>query len=297
MNAEYLTPVVTLFDQKGGIDKDSCRRLYDRLIESGLDGLVILGSAGEFFGMSMTQRRELTRFALGEIAGRTKVLIGTGCMNIDDTVTLSNEALDLGADGVMIVGPYYINLSAESIIQYYDQVAERVRGPIYLYNYPERTGYDLTPEITLTLLRRHRHIVGYKDTVSSMVHTRDLINAIRPDYPEFRIYAGYDENFAHTVLSGGNGCIGALSNLVPEICSDWFQGFQTKDLMKVAANQQKINRLMPFYAICTPFMPAMKAALNMRGFAFHLDCTYPITPPTGEQIAAVRELLVIEGLI
>ncbi len=297
MNAEYLAPVVTLFDHDGQIDRPGNRQLYRHLIDAGLDGLVILGSAGEFFGMPLAQRSELTRFALKEIAGRSKVLIGTGCMTIADTVSLSNEAFDLGADGVLIVGPYYINLSAESIIDYYSRLATQIHGQIYLYNYPERTGYDLTPEMTLALLREHQNIVGYKDTVSSMVHTRELLNTVKSEFPDFQIYAGYDENFAHNVLAGGTGCIGALANLVPEICVDWVKGFATNDLAKVAANQQIINQLMSFYSICTPFMPAMKAALNLRGFRVQLDCTSPIKLPTDQQIAAIRALLTKTKLI
>ena len=297
MKAEYFTPVITVFDPDGKIDQIGNNQIYDHLIRVGIDGILVLGSAGEFFGMTLEQRRELARFALSRIAGRKKVLIGTGCMSLDETIMLSNEALDLGADGVMVVGPFYINLSAASIIDYYDRLAERVHGQIYLYNYPDRTGYDLSPEITLTLLRRHKNIVGYKDTVPSMSHTRELIDTVKPEFPDFAVFCGYDENFAHNILAGGAGCIGALSNLVPEICAAWVSGFRDNDLAKVAEIQQQINRLMHLYTIGSPFMPIMKAALNLRGFCISTGCTSPIQTPTDRQVADVRHLLDETGLL
>lgn len=297
MKAAYITPAITVFEPNGAIDRTGNSQVYDHLIQGGVDGILVLGSAGEFFGMTLEQRRVMARFALAEIAGRKPVLIGTGCMSLDDTISLSNEALDLGADGVMVVGPFYINLSAASIMDYYDKLAASVSGKIYLYNYPDRTGYDLSPEITLTLLRRHENIVGYKDTVPSMAHTRELIGAVLPEFPDFAVYCGYDENFAHTVLNGGAGCIGALSNLVPEWCAAWVRSFRENDLIKVAEIQQKINRLMHLYTIGSPFMPIMKHALNRRGFDLSTTCTHPIQAPTSQQVSDLNALLDEMGIL
>ena len=96
---------------------------------------------------------------------------------------------------------------------YYARIAEALpEQSIYLYNFPDRTGYDLTPEITLRLVRKYRNIVGYKDTQAGMDHTRELIKLVKGEFPAFEVYSGFDDNFAHNVLAGGDGCIAGLSN-------------------------------------------------------------------------------------
>jgi 4-hydroxy-tetrahydrodipicolinate synthase len=97
------------------------------------------------------------------------------------------------------------------------------------------------------------------------------------------VYCGYDENFAHNVLSGGAGCIGALSNLVPEICSKRVAAFKSNDLPETLRIQKYMNRLMEFYSICIPFMPAMKRALCKRGIPVSQWCTYPLLELSQQQ--------------
>ena len=109
MQAQYICPVLTILDDKGGIDKAANSRLYEHLLEQKISGILVLGSAGEFFGLSQAQRKELAEHAIQAIGDRAKVIIGTGSLSAAKTIELSNHALGLGADAVMVVGPYYIN--------------------------------------------------------------------------------------------------------------------------------------------------------------------------------------------
>lgn len=215
--ANFLTPVVTAFDENGNLDIQGNKNVWDHLIKGGVDGLVIMGSTGEFFSMTTEQKKELIKLVVEHVNKRTKVYIGTSCMTVEDTVELSNFAIETGADAVMIISPYYFALSNESVEFFYDKVAEAVKGDIYLYNFPDRTGHDLTPEVTLNLLRKHKNIVGFKDTVSEMGHTRKLMTTVLKEFPDFIVLSGFDENFVHNILCGGSGCIGGLSNLCPEL--------------------------------------------------------------------------------
>ena len=130
MLGKWLTPVVTAFDKNGNLDYKSNGNIYDFLIDGGVDGIVLLGSTGEFFSMSMDQKKDLIKFAVKYINKRTKVIIGSSCMTPDDTIELSNFAYDVGADAVMIISPYYFALSRESIELYYDKVANKCKLPI-----------------------------------------------------------------------------------------------------------------------------------------------------------------------
>ncbi|KYH28192.1 MULTISPECIES: dihydrodipicolinate synthase family protein [Clostridium] len=291
MTGKWLTPVVTAFDKDGNIDSEANKNIYDFLIKGGVDGLVIMGSTGEFFTMTMEQKKELIKLAVEHVNKRTKVFIGTSCMSADETIELSNYANEVGADAVMVISPYYFALSNESVELFYDKVAEGTKADIYLYNFPARTGYDLTPEVTLNLARKHKNIVGYKDTVTEMGHTRALIETMHKEFPEFEVYSGFDENFAHNILSGGAGCIGGLSNFAPEICSAWVKAINEKDFDKVAEIQKIINEMMAIYDIGTPFIPIVKKAMMIRGIEMQDYCTVPFIQANDEQTAKIKTLM------
>lgn len=295
--ANFLTPVVTAFDANGNLDVQANKNVWDHLIKGGVDGLVIMGSTGEFFSMTTEQKKELIKLVVEHVNKRTKVYIGTSCMTVEDTVELSNFAIEAGADAVMIISPYYFALSDESVEFFYDKVAEAVKGDIYLYNFPDRTGHDLTPEITLNLLRKHKNIVGFKDTVSEMGHTRKLMTTVLKEFPDFIVLSGFDENFVHNILCGGSGCIGGLSNLCPELFADWVKAINAKNMDEVARIQKVVDKLMDLYPIGTPFIPIMKKAMILHGVEMKDYCTKPFLPATEEQTEQIKAVMKEAGLL
>ena len=296
MNAAYLTPAITLFHEDGSLDLDSQKKLFETLIASGIDGILVEGSSSEFFAMPKDQRREMARFAIETVAHRVKLIIGTSHMVADEIVAFSNHCLDAGADAVMILPPYYFHFGPEALLQYYDRLAGAIHGPIYIYNFPDNTGYTIPAETVLQLARLHPNIVGMKDTVPGMDHTRELIKVVKSQLPDFEVYSGFDDNFAHNVLSGGNGCIGALSNVVPELCAAWVRAFREDDLPGIAAHQRSIDRLMDLYAVRSPFLPVIKEACKLRGVAATSAGTFPMPNATVEDDARILELLGREGI-
>lgn len=297
MDAQYICPVLTAFCHDGSVDMEAMKVIYDRLIASGLDGIAVMGSSGEFYGMALEQAKQYARESLAYIDGRIPVYIGTGRLIAEETILLSNYALQYGASAVMVVGPYYIGTGQAGVEAYYDAVAGQVNGNIILYNFPDRTGHDISGETVLSLRKKHSNIIGIKDTVGAPSHTRQLIQCIKPVYPDFKIYSGYDDNFAHVVISGGDGCIAALSNLIPEACSGWVQAFRDHDLGQITNIQRTINKFMGFYSLSNPFMPAMKYALSVLGLPVNGDCMLPAVPASEGQKKQVDALLKDCGLI
>lgn len=291
MKAKYLTPVVTIFDSNGKIDRLGNEKVYEHLIKGGVDGLVVMGSTGEFFNMTIDMVKELIDIATAYCKNKIKLYIGTSRMDTLETIELSNYAIDKGADGVMIISPYYFKLNDASIERYYDIVAEGIKGPIYLYNFPDITGHDLKPEITLNLVKKHKNIVGYKDTISLISHTRDLMNLILPQFPNFEIYSGYDECFGFMSLSGGAGVIGGLSNLMPEVFAKWVKAAEEEDYKTAAECQKKVNKAMKIYAINAPYIPVMKRALNLIGLGISEYMTEPFLQCTKEQEDKLKEII------
>ncbi len=291
MNSRYITPVVTVLDKNGNLDKENQGKLYDYLIEQGVSGLLLLGSIGEFFALSMETKKELISFACEYINKRTEVIIGTTSMEVNEIVKLSDYAISCGADAVIIIPPYYFSMSDESVYQYYDYLASSIQGNIYLYNFPDRTGYSISNEVTLRLVKKHKNIIGYKDTISGVDHTRELIKLVKTEFPEFRIYSGFDDNFARNVLSGGDGCIGGLSNLFPDVCAAWIKAFADNDLCEVSKIQQKIDQLMDIYKVGTPFVPYIKCALQLKGVIDNNFVTFPLPTPNEEERAELVRII------
>ena len=152
----WMTPVVTVFHEDGTLDVEGNKAVYEHLIKGGVDGIVVMGSTGEFFSMPMEQKKELIRVAAETIKGRTRLLVGTSCMDYRETIELGNYAIDQGAEAVMIIPPYYFALSDASVEEYFDKVADGIHGDILIYNFPDRTGYDIKPQVTLNLARPHK---------------------------------------------------------------------------------------------------------------------------------------------
>lgn len=208
----------------------------------------------------------------------------------------SNYCLEQGADAVMILPPYYFRFGAEALLQYYDRLAGKINGPIYIYNFPANTGTSVPAETVLQLAQMHPNIVGIKDTIPGMDHTRELIKVVKSQIPGFEVYSGFDDNFAHNIMAGGDGCIAALSNVVPEICAAWVKAFRNNDLEGIAKGQQTIGRLMDFYSIRDPFLPVLKEACKLRGIAASSTGTFPMPNATVEDGARISALLTREGL-
>ncbi len=291
MNASYITPAITIFDKNGNLDLDSQAALYENLIRNGIDGILVNGSIGEFFAMTLEQRRQLAAFAVETIAHRTKCIIGTSDMTFDNIVPFSREILALGADAVMIIGPYYFPMKDSELFTYFDSLLGQIDGPVYLYNFPDRTGYTIAPETVLALRQKHDNLKGIKDTISGMDHTRELIKTVKSVYPDFEVYSGFDDNAAHNVLSGGNGIIGGLSNIVPEICTAWIRAMRDNDTEGIARGQQAINRLFDIYSVGPLFVPIIKEAAKIRGIIADSCCTFPMPQATPAQCDRIREIL------
>lgn len=287
----YITPAVTPLLPDGEIDLASSRKLYLHLLEGGVDGILILGSIGEFFGLRMEQKKALIRCAGETIQGRCKLLVGTTSMVYDEIVELSNYGLEQGADAVVIIPPYYFHFTDESVFEYYDMLAKEIHGNIYLYNFPERTGYDISPQAVKRLALAHANIIGVKDTLGGVDHTRELIKQVKAVRPDFEIYSGFDDNFAHNVLCGGNGCIGGLSNLYPELTSSWVRALRSADFEKAAECQRTIDRLMDIYFVGKPFVPFIKAALTGKGIIQYATATRPMPTATREQLDQLNKIM------
>jgi len=288
---KYIAPVMTALHSENEVDTESCLRLYDYLIKNGMDGIAVFGTSGEFPHIPLAEKKKLIKAAAPVIKNKVEFVVGTGSMDVRETISLSEYAFENGADAVIVVGPYYYGLSEDSIFDYFSRVASSVSGNIYLYNFPDRTSYSISPKTVLELARKHPNIIGIKDTVPDMGHTVEIIKTVKPVLPDFQIFCAYDNNFAYTILSGGNGCVGILPNIAPKLFSDWAKAARNNDFAASAVIQKKVDKLMDILWFHSPFLATVKAVLKDKGIFAADTMTFPFITYPDDKRAALREFM------
>lgn len=211
------TALVTPFSENG-VDYGAFGRLIDTQISGGVDFLVVLGTTGEAPTVTASERRELISFALDRAAGRLPVVIGTGGNDTARAAESCLEAKSLGADGALVVTPYYNKPTQDGLFRHFETVARISDFPLIAYNVPGRTGVNMTAETTVRLAGIE-NIVGVKEA-GSIDQADEAIRSLRGSRPDFAVLSGNDDMAFHMVNSGGHGVISVLSNIAPREVSD-----------------------------------------------------------------------------
>ncbi len=218
------TALVTPFDEKGGVDYPAFAKLIDFQINGGIDALVICGTTGEGSTLTDEEHRECIRFSVEYIAGRVPVIAGTGSNDTDYANSLSKYACDVGADGLLLVTPYYNKATPKGLIKSFLDTAEKTDRPIILYNVPSRTGVNITMPVYRELAK-HERIVAVKEASGNMSQIAEIAAELSDD---LAIYSGNDDQIVPILSLGGKGVISVLSNVMPrethEICRKFFDG-------------------------------------------------------------------------
>lgn len=215
--------LVTPFTPGGErVDEDAFRRLIDFQVEgspgpdgqafAGVEALVVLGTTGENPTVAHDERRRLVDLALEHTAGRVPVVVGTGTNDPRQSAAFSKEAADAGADGLLVVGPYYSKPTPDGVLAHVAAIADATDCPVVLYNVPGRTGSNLTAETTLRIAEAVPSVVGVKEASGDLGQIADVIAGA----PEgVAVYSGDDDLAFPTVCLGGAGLISVVANAAP----------------------------------------------------------------------------------
>lgn len=275
MGYEILTPVVTILDENEKIDYDGNKTVIEYLIGNGVNGIVPLGSTGEFTTFNIEEKKEFIKFYVKEVKNRVEVLPGTGSMNFEDTVEISNFAVSLGVKGVLVIAPYYYALDQNKMFDYYNALSKRVRGNIYIYNFEARTGHNMYPETVYKLCKENKNIRGMKDSTAFLSHTENVLDKVLNDFSYFETYSGFDDHFIANISSGGKGCIAALSNFIPDIWSKWIASANAGDFKKMSEINKLIVSLMKLYNLDSNFTYLFKKLMKLRGLNISTRAIFP----------------------
>src|SRR5919112_4185758 len=190
MFSGLMPAMVTPFDERGDVDLDATQTLVERFIEAGVDGISPLGSTGEASHLTGDERKRFAEGVARIAAGRVPLLIGVGAVGTRETVELARHAESVGADGLLVVSPYYWKVGEEALFKHFATVAESVDIPILIYNLPVLTGVELSPSLVSRVARECPNVIGLKDTVTEYSHIWNVLHEVKPVRPEFSVLAG-----------------------------------------------------------------------------------------------------------
>ncbi|MEU7817985.1 4-hydroxy-tetrahydrodipicolinate synthase [Pseudonocardia sp. NPDC049154] len=207
-----LVALVTPMREDGSIDHEALDRLVERQVLAGTAAIVSVGTTGESSTLSVEEHTDVIRRTIDVVAGRVPVIAGTGANNTDEAIHLTEAAAAAGADGALLVTPYYNKPPQEGLYRHFKKVAEAVDIPQYLYNVPGRTACDMLPS-TVERLAEVPNIVGLKEAKGDLDRVRDLVALGLTD---FALYSGDDATARASMLAGFHGDISVTANVAPE---------------------------------------------------------------------------------
>ena len=286
------TALVTPFDQNGAIAWEELERLVELQIAGGIDAIVACGTTGEAATMTTEEHTQVIRFIIEKVKGRVPVIAGTGSNDTQFCVELSLEAKELGADGLLLVTPYYNKTSQKGLIESFNYVADSVKMPCILYNVPSRTGCNIQPA-TYRELSKNPYIVAVNEAngdISATARTAALCG------DELTIYSGEDNQTLPIMALGGKGVISVFSNALPGKMHELAAAMLRGDLETARKLDLEYLDLMDGFFMDVNPIP-IKEALFQMGVLQTNYCRMPLTTMTEEGAAKLNALLKKHGLV
>ena len=274
----------------GKINYPMLETLIDRQITAGVDAIVVSGTTGESAALAVPEKRELVDFAVKYVAGRCKVIAGTGTNATHDAIELSKMGEECGADGLLIVTPYYNKTTQQGLVEHYSAISDCVSLPIIVYNVPSRTGMTITLD-TYKALSRIENINGVKEASADIPLISRIMNECGGD---LNVWSGNDDTTVAMMALGAKGVISTTSNLLPGRFAEMCRACMNQDFRKAAELQ---NGLMPLTdaMFCEVNPMPVKTALRMAGFDVG-PCRLPLCEITQEHRTMLEELLPKYGI-
>lgn len=284
--------IVTPFQKDESIDYDKLDRLIDYHCNHGTDSIVICGTTGESATMTEEEHLECIKFTIDRVKGRIPVIAGTGSNCTRTAIELSREAVSYGADGLLVVTPYYNKATQAGLVAHYGAVAREAKAPIIMYSVASRTGCNLEPATVAQIMKESENVVGIKEASGNISQVAKIMNLTDG---KIDLYSGNDDQIVPLLSLGGKGVISVLANVAPQethdICAKFFEG----DVKGSCDLQLKALPLVD-QLFCEVNPIPVKAAMKLMG----VDCgplRMPLTQITPEHEETLKKAMIDFGII
>jgi len=281
-----ITAMVTPFDENQQINLSATKELINRLINSNVNGLFILGTNGEFHVLTQEEKLLFAKTVIEETKNRVPVFVGTGGNSTDVVVALSKQMEDLGADALSVITPFFTSLTDEELYQHYATIAESVSIPIILYNIPKNTGINLSVDL-IKRLAKIDNIIGVKDSSGKIENIKGYIETTKDE--NFTVLSGSDSLILKALEIGASGAIAATSNLLTNIDVSIYQHWLNGEKQAAQEAQNSIEKLRKVLKLGT--VPStLKKSLEIAGIPVG-PARFPVLEPSPEVVKQIESVV------
>ena len=246
-----------------GVNFEALGKLLENQIQNNVDAIIVCGTTGEASTMTTKEKHDTIKFTVDTVAKRVPVIAGTGGNNTANAIEMCKMAEELGADGLLIVTPYYNKTTQNGLIAHYTEIAKNTTLPIIMYNVPSRTGVNILPE-TCFELSKIENIIAIKEASGNLSQVAKIASLCKEN---LCIYSGNDDQILPLLSLGGYGVISVLSNIAPKYTHDMVQNFLDNNIEK--AKEMQLNCLNLVDALFCEVNPIpVKEALNILGYNY-----------------------------
>ncbi|MBI1708446.1 4-hydroxy-tetrahydrodipicolinate synthase [Lactobacillus crispatus] len=281
-----IAAMVTPMDEDGNINFDELRNQVDRQINAGISGVFTLGTNGEGYILNHDEKLKVMKAVIEEADHRVPVYVGTGCVSTEETIELSMQAEDLGADALSVITPWFAKASQEDLYEHYKKLNDHVHIPILLYNIPARTGNALAPQ-TVARLADLPNIKGVKDSSGNFDNILQYIELTRGK--DFNVISGNDSLILWTLKAGGTGGIAACANVLPDIMVSIYKYYEDGDWDAARKAQDSIRPFRNCFKLGNP-NTIVKKATNLMGYPVGMPRA-PFNGLTKEAVETIQKTL------
>jgi len=282
------TAMVTPMTADEEVDLPTLKTFVDYLIEEGgVHGLIPLGSTGEYYALSAEERRTVLQTTIEAANGRVPVMAGANAGSTREVVSYCKEAEQLGAAGALLAAPYYSLPTSEELFEHFRVIAESINLPIMLYNYPGRTGVDMSPDLVVRLAELD-NIQYIKESTGDLTRVSEIIRRCGDN---IRVFCGCDTLALESFFLGAIGWVGGVINVLPQAHVELFR--LAVEQQEWSAARDHYYRLLPTLALMEgggKYTQFVKAGCEMQGHAVGPP-RKPLLPAEAEELAQLRELL------
>lgn len=274
--------IVTPMKENGDVNFEKLGEILEEQIQEGTDSIVICGTTGESSTLTHEEHLETIKYTIDKVNKRIPVIAGTGSNCTETAIYLSTEAEKYGADGVLLVTPYYNKATQKGLIEHYTKIANSIKIPVILYNVPSRTGINIQPKTVAYLVEHVENIVGIKEASGDIAQVAEMAALTRG---KLDIYSGNDNQIVPLLSLGGKGVISVLSNVAPRFTHDMVAKYLNGDIKESCDMQLDAMPLInSLFSEVNPI--PVKAAMNLMGMEVG-----PLRSPLTEMEEANKEKL------
>lgn len=282
--------IVTPF-RNGKVDYPGLGQLIDWQISQEIDAIIVCGTTGEASTLNDEEHIETVRYTVEKTGGRVPVIAGAGSNDTAHAVFMSRELKASGADGLLLVTPYYNKCTQKGLIQHYTKIADEVDIPMILYSVAGRTGVNISPS-TVFELAKHPNIVGIKEASGNISQVVEIARFLNDD---FALYSGNDDMIVPVLSIGGAGVISTVANIIPGDIHRMVVNYLGGDVKNACRLQLETKHLIDAMFVEVNPIP-VKAALNLIG-KIEMEYRLPLCPPEEKSMELIRKELAEYGLI